>query len=140
MLLFDGECGFCTACAEWLCQRLERPARLVPWQWIDPQDYGLTREQTAEAVWWVEPSGRRFSGHRAVGRALLACRQPWRSLGHLFSVPGIRKLGDAVYPAVARRRAHLPGTTPACAGDRRQWEASFGALEDRGSSSRDTRS
>lgn len=126
VLLFDGECGFCTWCVEWLSPHLARPVRLIPWQRSDPEAYGLTRELTAKSVWWVEPSGRRLSAHRAVSQALLACRPPWSWLGRLFLAPGIRPLGDRAYHVVARWRSHLPGTTPACARDPQEWQATSG--------------
>lgn len=128
VLLFDGECAFCTGCVEWLSRRLRRPVRLVPWQRTDPRAYGLTRDLAAKSVWWIEPSGRRFSAHRAVSQALLACRPPWSWLGGLFRVPGIRALGDRAYRGVARRRGRLPGPTPACARSAQEWQATSGGV------------
>ena len=39
----------------------------------------------------------------------------WRPLGHLVTLPGVRRLAGRVYTYVADHRYALPGGTPACA-------------------------
>ena len=113
LLLFDGDCRFCTAVVDWLVPRLERRARMMPWQQADLGVLGLTRDQASRLVWWIEPSGARFAGHLAVAKALEACGQPWNRIGALLEMPAIRGLAAAGYRAVARIRHRLPGTEPA---------------------------
>src|SRR5207248_7918382 len=48
-LVFDGDCGFCTATARFIERRIPTSARVVPWQRLDLDDVGLTREQCTEA-------------------------------------------------------------------------------------------
>jgi predicted DCC family thiol-disulfide oxidoreductase YuxK len=117
LLLFDGECRFCSACIEWLASRLERRTRLLPWQAADLDALGVTEREARRTVWWIEPSGERFPSAQAVARALIACGSGWRRLGLLLLTPGIRTLGDAAYYGIARIRHRLPGTTPACSGN-----------------------
>lgn len=121
ILVFDGECGFCTASVLWLRRRLKRPVELVPWQ--KPAEagglaeLGLDREQLRRWAWWLE-DGRRWRGHRAVGRALLACRGAWPALGAVLLAPPPLSWSAALgYRLVARLRGHLPGVTPACRRD-----------------------
>jgi predicted DCC family thiol-disulfide oxidoreductase YuxK len=114
VLVFDGRCGFCTRATDWLAPRLRSRTRIVPWQHMDPGAVGLTRDDVARTVWWIEPDGRRVAGAAAVARALLACGAPWRFIGRFLQAPGIRWIASLGYRGVARIRRWLPGTTPAC--------------------------
>jgi predicted DCC family thiol-disulfide oxidoreductase YuxK len=116
VLIFDGECGFCTACTEWLAPRLERRTRFLPWQEVDLAAFGLTEADARRTVWWIEPSGERYPSARAVAHALIACRSFWRRIGLLLLAPGVRTLAAIGYRLVSRIRRRLPGTTPACSG------------------------
>jgi predicted DCC family thiol-disulfide oxidoreductase YuxK len=119
VLVFDGDCGFCTSSVEWL-KRWCRPAvRTVPWQHLDLAEHGLTQAQVTTAVQWL-PSGDDAdapvrSGAAAVARVLLHSRWPWRPLGALMLVPPISWLAAAAYKVIAANRYRLPGGTPACA-------------------------
>lgn len=114
LLLFDGACGFCTACVDWLAPRLARRTRILPWQEAGLEELGLARDDAAATVWWIEPDGARFAGAEAVAQALLSCRDPWPRLGRALLLPGIRHLAHPGYAFVARLRGHLPGVQPAC--------------------------
>ncbi|MEM9554385.1 MAG: DUF393 domain-containing protein [Acidobacteriota bacterium] len=113
ILVFDGDCGFCTRSALWLRARLLQPVRLQPWQTTDLAALGLREEQTRRAAWWLD-GARRDSGHRAIARALIACGAPWPLLGRLLLVPPISWAAALGYRLIARYRGLLPGTTPAC--------------------------
>lgn len=114
-LVFDGACGFCTRVARWIQRRAgDEKVRLVCWQRADLRSYGLTESEAREAVWWIDPSGRRFRAERAVGKALEE-GTGWSSLvGSAILTSPFVWLAAPVYRAVARFRGHLPGVTPAC--------------------------
>ncbi len=118
VLVFDGDCGFCTSSARVLADRLRRsPADFAvePWQVLDLVELGLTPEQCDESVQWVGADGRHEHAEGAIGRALLASR-PWvRPVGAVLLLPGVRALAGVVYRWVSRNRHRLPGGTPACA-------------------------
>jgi len=106
VLVYDGDCGFCTSAARWAGG--ERAA----WQELGAgrlARLGLTVEEARDAAWWVDETGR-YRGHLAIGHAL-AERSP---LGRALLVPPLSWLGAAVYPLAARWRHRLPGGTPAC--------------------------
>jgi predicted DCC family thiol-disulfide oxidoreductase YuxK len=115
-LVFDGDCGFCTASVEWL-KRWCRPAvRFVPWQRLDLAAHGLTEAQVAAAVQWLPQSDARIRpGAAAVARVLLRSRWPWRPIGVLMLTPPISWGAAAVYRLISANRYRLPGSTPACA-------------------------
>lgn len=117
ILVFDGDCGFCTTVARWAERRFRRGERAEPWQFLGDgvlASYGLSIDDVKEAAWWVDAAGRRDRGHRAVGRALLAAGG-WRiALGALTLAPPTSWAAAAVYKVTVRYRSRLPGGTPAC--------------------------
>ncbi len=115
VLLFDGNCGFCTRAAQWV-KRWDRKDRIrvVPFQQPGaPERYGLTREACEQAAWVITPDGERHRGAAAILTALseaLGC--PW--IRTLYRVPPFRWIADAGYAWVAAHRGLLPGTCPYC--------------------------
>ncbi len=121
VLVFDGDCGFCTTCARWVEERFQvGTARVIAWQSLGAEGcsaLGVETDQLRASVWWVERGsiGCRWAGHRAVGHALMATTNPGlRMLGRTILVPPFSWMAAAVYPLVARFRHRLPGGTPAC--------------------------
>ncbi len=115
LVVFDGDCGFCTWSVGF-AQRWIRPAvAFVPWQRADLVAVGLTPQACSQALQFVDPGGHVQAGGRAVCALLVAGCLPWPLIGRLGSLPGVRQLVDAGYRLVARHRHRLPGATPACA-------------------------
>ncbi|NHA70097.1 thiol-disulfide oxidoreductase DCC family protein [Phycicoccus flavus] len=117
VLVFDGDCGFCTTSAGLLERRVRGSSRfaVLPWQRLDLDAYGLTEGQCTEAVQWVAADGRVSSAQDAIARCLLA-GAPWaRLVGALLLAPGVNAVAGVVYRWVAANRYRLPGGTPACA-------------------------
>jgi predicted DCC family thiol-disulfide oxidoreductase YuxK len=118
VLVFDGDCGFCTTSATWIAARWtgrEQP-RAVPWQRLGParlKQLGLSAEDVARAAWWVE-DGRRWGAQRAVARALQAAGGGWGVVGTVLLAPPVSGIAAVGYRIVARYRHRLPGGTPAC--------------------------
>lgn len=117
ILVFDGDCGFCTRAARWVERRWPAgAARAVPSQRFSDaelRDLGLTRSDVAEQVWWVEP-GAPLGGAGAVARALRTTSGGWRLVGRAMELPPLAPLGPPIYRFVARNRHLLPGSTEAC--------------------------
>ncbi|QUH04916.1 DUF393 domain-containing protein [Saccharopolyspora erythraea] len=113
VLVYDGDCGFCTRSAR-LVERLPVRVRLVPWQEADLAALRITEDRARHEIVWVDTSGRRFGGAAAVAELLKDCRGVWPLLGHLMSLPVLRFLAHAAYRLVAANRYRLPGSTPAC--------------------------
>jgi predicted DCC family thiol-disulfide oxidoreductase YuxK len=115
VLVFDGDCAFCTSCAR-LLERIGPEADVVAWQVADLDELGITAAQAAEAVRWIEPDGTVRSGHEAVAAALrTTANSVWRAFGRALLLPGLSPLAAASYRLIARNRHRLPGGTPACA-------------------------
>jgi predicted DCC family thiol-disulfide oxidoreductase YuxK len=113
VLVYDGDCAFCTSCAHALA-KIGPDAEIVAWQLTDLVSLGLTEQQAADAVQWVEVDGTIRSGHRAIAATLICAPQPWRIIGRALLLPGISWAAARAYRLVAANRRHLPGGTPAC--------------------------
>lgn len=120
MLIYDGDCGFCTTSARWIERRLPADVPVVSWQSLgdDLATWGLTVDDVNAAAWWVEPERSPLGGHLAIGGALRAARGAWPLVGRALLAPPLRWLGGPVYRWVARNRYRLPGATDACRIDR----------------------
>jgi len=113
VLVFDGDCGFCTSSARAL-GRIGPEAEIVAWQFADLAELGLTERQAIEAVRWVEVDGTVRSGHEAIAAALCGAGGPWRVAGRALLLPGLSWIAAKAYRLIAANRHRLPGGTPAC--------------------------
>jgi predicted DCC family thiol-disulfide oxidoreductase YuxK len=113
VLLFDGDCAFCTSCAR-VIERIGPDAEIVAWQLTDLAELGVTEEQAAAAVQWVGVDGRARSGHEAIAATLITAGTIWATAGRALLLPGISSVAAQVYGLVANNRHRLPGGTPAC--------------------------
>ncbi len=114
LLIFDGDCAFCTSCVRFIERRIRRHPRIQPWQRSDLADLGLTQEQCETAVQFIE-GDRLTSAHVAVARVLIYGKRGWAILGYLLLVPGIKQIAGVVYRWVAKNRDRMPGGTTECA-------------------------
>jgi predicted DCC family thiol-disulfide oxidoreductase YuxK len=114
VLVYDGDCAFCTTCAGFL-ERIGPDAEIVAWQLTDLAELGITEEQANDAVQWVEIDGTVRSGHEAIAAVLNTAGRIWRVIGRIVLLPGISWMAARVYRLVADNRYRLPGSTPACA-------------------------
>lgn len=114
VLIFDGDCGFCTSTANFIATRSSVAIEAHPWQFIDVGLYGLTQQQVAAKVYFVV-RGKAFAGHEAFAQILLAQRN-WllKSVGFVLMHPPLSWIARPGYTLVARFRHKLPGGTPAC--------------------------
>ncbi|MEO3938137.1 DCC1-like thiol-disulfide oxidoreductase family protein [Dermatophilaceae bacterium Soc4.6] len=117
VLVFDGDCGFCTTSAGLVPRLVDRRRRFVvrPWQQLDLPSLGLTPEMCSAAVQFVDADRRVSSGAPAIAAALRAGAPGWHPAGVVLDLPGVRSVAARVYTWVAAHRYALPGGTPACA-------------------------
>ncbi len=81
LLIFDGDCGFCTASVN-VIRRFIRPrCDIEPWQRTDITAFGLTEADCTEAVQFVDADEGVTSGSRAVMAMLRTAPQPWPLVG-----------------------------------------------------------
>ena len=117
LLIFDGDCGFCTTSARFASRWVDRQHRydIQPWQNVDLAQFGLTEEDCIAAAQFVRADGTVRAGHLAIAEGLKHGAPLWRPLGVMMTLPGVSQLAAKVYSWVADHRYALPGGTPACA-------------------------
>ncbi|MDA2945966.1 MAG: DUF393 domain-containing protein [Actinomycetota bacterium] len=113
VLVFDGDCAFCTSSAR-SAKRLLRLDAVEPWQKLDLEELGLDPERCGAALQWVGVDGQIREAEHAVVAAMRHAGGVWRLPAAALSAPGIRSLAAHIYRWVARNRHRLPGGTPAC--------------------------
>jgi predicted DCC family thiol-disulfide oxidoreductase YuxK len=126
LLLFDGDCAFCTTSVAWLAKRLHRnksrSAKLSPWQYVDLVDLGIERAQAQREVVWVRPDGSHEGGAAAVAAWLIHSGRLYSLVGRIIQLPLIRGVAAAGYRLIAANRHRLPGGAPACASPPRGYD------------------
>ena len=126
VLVYDGDCAFCSMSVRWLGSRFPGSFEAVPYQYADLRALGLDARACHERVQWVDAVTLRRPSHetgaRAVGELLRrggADRGGLfgavsRGLGVLARTPPTSWLAEGVYLLVAANRRRLPGGTPTC--------------------------
>lgn len=117
MLVFDGDCGFCTRAAQWLVRRTRPRAAVVPWQALALKRWGLDEDECRAAVQFVSASGQVSSGAAAVAGVLSTAHSPWPLAARTINSALIAPLAQRVYVYVAAHRGSLPGATQSCRTD-----------------------
>jgi predicted DCC family thiol-disulfide oxidoreductase YuxK len=115
MLVFDGDCAFCTSSARWMEDRLPDDVEVVAWQHTDLEVLGLSIDDVTRSAWFIDAWGHRHAAAEGIGKALATAGWPWRPLGWLAVYPPTAWIAEPAYRAIAVNRHRMPGGTPACA-------------------------
>lgn len=118
VLVYDGDCGFCTASAGAARRLLAPGCEFVAWQAADLDSLGVSRERARYEALWVTPGGQVHGGAQAVARLLLSAGGGWAVVGAVLALPPMRWCAHGLYRLVANNRSRLPGGAPACAAPR----------------------
>jgi predicted DCC family thiol-disulfide oxidoreductase YuxK len=114
LLIFDGDCGFCTTTANWIVEHSSVEVAAKPNQWTDLEPLGLTRDE-AEAKVQLVWDGLVYSGHKCFAKLLMIQRNPLiRLVGRIVNSEALDGISSLGYDWVAKNRHRLPGGTPAC--------------------------
>lgn len=117
LLIYDGDCSFCTSSANWVAARWAGRAKAVAWQTLAADELAaraLTPDDVRSAAWWIDDTGRRWRGHLAIAHALTAATGWPATVGRVLLMPPFRWIAAGLYPLIARWRHRLPGGTSAC--------------------------
>ncbi|WBB63099.1 DCC1-like thiol-disulfide oxidoreductase family protein [Streptomyces sp. WMMC500] len=116
LLLYDGDCGFCTGWADFGRRRFAPEVRIVPWQSVDPAAYGVPEERLLREVVLVEEAeqasegpgaGSRPGGAMAIAGTLRSGNRAGRLLGRALAARPVRRPAAACYRLVSRNRYRL---------------------------------
>jgi predicted DCC family thiol-disulfide oxidoreductase YuxK len=124
VLVFDGDCAFCSSCVRFAERYLRQTLasggwQARPYQAADLAALGVTEERARREVLWVTPRGQVHGGAAAVAKLLLRSGNVWAYLGGLLELAPVRPAAALVYRWVADHRHRLPGGTKACSLPRR---------------------
>lgn len=115
LLIFDGDCGFCTAAVNFLRRWVKPQCEILPWQQLDLSHYPVTQQECEVAVQFIASNGSVCAGAQAIMSTLRTSATPWPTLAKIATVPPLPWLADLSYHFLAQHRHRLPGATPACA-------------------------
>ncbi|MCZ6636244.1 MAG: lipase maturation factor family protein [bacterium] len=105
MLLYDGNCGFCTLWVHRIRLAIPTEVRIAPSQDVADQFPQIPPEAFEQSVQWIESDGQILSGAKAAFRFLKEAghlgRSAWWAYHHL---PGFASLSEQAYAFVARNR------------------------------------
>ena len=114
ILIFDGDCGFCTTTANFIEKNSTAKVDAQPYQWAKLADFGLTENEAAAKVQLVS-GGKIYAGHHCMAKLLLLQPNPiLKFVGAVMVMPSVDPISAKVYDWVAANRQKLPGGTPAC--------------------------
>ena len=114
IIIYDGDCAFCSSSIRTLQRIIKRAPLMRPYQFTKLEDYGLTLEQCETALQYVAIDGKISAGHEAYRQMLKGLGGGWKVLGMLMRTPGYYAIANTVYRWVAKNRHRMPGGTPTC--------------------------
>lgn len=107
VIVYDGDCRFCTSVARWAASRARVPVAAIPFEDL-PREMCLTSLSDAEILrqaHFITPDGVEHHGAAAATAALRLTR--YAILGRLLDVPPISIARDAGYALACRWRGTL---------------------------------
>jgi predicted DCC family thiol-disulfide oxidoreductase YuxK len=114
VLIYDGDCAFCSSSVRFIERRLGTHPTCKPWQWLNLDAFGVTQDECERAVQFIATDGRVYAGERGIARTLVHAGRGWAIVGRVMLVPGVRHIAGAVYRWVSKNRHRMPGGTPQC--------------------------
>jgi len=112
--LYDGDCGMCEKAAARIRTVIDPPVAMSAYQDVDLNALGVTDEQVLAGPVLVQPDGTTRVGPAAMSAMLRLSRTPFRQVGDVMALPGLRHALAIVGPRLYASRGHLPGSDPAC--------------------------
>ncbi|WP_406280186.1 thiol-disulfide oxidoreductase DCC family protein [Embleya sp. NBC_00896] len=115
VLVYDGDCGFCTRAVEFAQKYIPFDADVVAWQFAELEELGVEQHRAEHEILWVTPVGTIYGGHNAVAKLFMNAGGPWAFAGGALRVQPVSIAAHGVYRLVADNRDRMPGGTPSCA-------------------------
>ena len=122
VLIFDGDCAFCSSSARVLRKMTRNRVLVTPYQYLNLTELGLSQDQTSKAVYYVTQT-ETFSAAKAIAKCLMGSKTPWAIAGFLMNIPVVISIAELVYAWVAKNRHRLPGGTPECSLPRQEGDS-----------------
>ncbi|MCX6432240.1 MAG: DCC1-like thiol-disulfide oxidoreductase family protein [Actinobacteria bacterium] len=114
LFLFDGDCGICQNGTESMRRRFDPPVDMTAYQLVDLSSYDVREDEAHEGPILVRLDGSHAVGPLAIAEVLRSSRRPFRTVGAIMLLPGLRSLLTAIGPFAYRMRYRLPGSSDTC--------------------------
>lgn len=115
LIIFDGDCGFCSLSVSKLSQLLgRRSPQAVPFQKLDLRDFELSTDKVMKAMYYSDSQGKMFSGADAFRIVFRDAGSGWIILYLLLSTPIIKQVARKIYRLIAVNRQKMPGSSNSC--------------------------
>lgn len=114
VLLYDGDCAFCSSSARFVERRIPTTASIRAWQFADLEALGVTQAEAEDAIQWVTSPNDHTAGPEALADLLRSSRPWWRLVGLILGLRPVLWVAWPAYRAVSRNRHRLPGGTATC--------------------------
>ncbi|MEW6741840.1 MAG: DCC1-like thiol-disulfide oxidoreductase family protein [Planctomycetota bacterium] len=106
LLVYDGECRFCSRWVARLCHLTRGSLEAAPYQEVAPRFPSIPSEEFARAIKFVDADGTITSGVEAILMSLRRAGR-WGWLHVIYKkLPGLSPLAEGLYRFAAR---HRPG-------------------------------
>jgi predicted DCC family thiol-disulfide oxidoreductase YuxK len=118
VVLFDGNCRFCTAQAKRITRRFPRALIAENFQEATVlakyAERGVTYDECMKQMQLVAHDGRVYGGAEAIARILVRGVPLVGLVAYLYYVPGVRQLANALYRIVAKYRYRIAAKKEPC--------------------------
>ena len=111
VLVFDGECGFCRTCAEFVHKHARVSIALVPFSELKQYDLltSLNHRQIVASAHYITPDGKEYHGGESITRALRLV--PGCRVVGILDLRGMSLFRELAYTLVASHRSILSRVT-----------------------------
>lgn len=114
IFLFDGDCGVCQNGTDAIRSKVKPPVDIMAYQNVELADYGVSEADVLEGPVFVRTDGSHVIGPLGMAEMLRSARAPYKYMGNVMLIPGLRNALHALGPVMYKNRSRLPGSNDAC--------------------------
>jgi hypothetical protein len=114
VFLFDADCGVCQNSTKMMKKKINPPVDFRPYQGFDYSSFGITEKNLGEGPILISIDSTFLVGPLGMATLLKMSRKPFRYIGSIMLLPGIRHFLNKIGPSLYAKRGYLPGATDAC--------------------------
>lgn len=116
LIIYDGDCGFCTTSVRKLRGILGKKApSAATFQSQQLDLFGLSIAEVQREMKYVDTNGEIWGGASAFMRVFHDAKGIWRLISTFMSLPLVKQSSVVIYRKIAKNRQKMPGATAACA-------------------------
>jgi hypothetical protein len=114
IFLFDGDCGVCQKGTDAIRAKVRPPVDIMAYQSVDLADLGVSEADVLEGPVLMRTDGTHIIGPLGMAEMLRSARAPYRYMGNLMLIPGLRHALRTLGPVMYQNRSRLPGSNDSC--------------------------